>query len=244
MEDFVDDLSRWYVRRSRDRISSGDNEALSTLYEVLLNLSKASAPIIPFVSENIFRLLSEDNKDNTYESVHLCEFPSFDESYILKSKDIMDNMKKTREIVSAALSIRVEKGIPVRQVLNSIAVKKEHEIPDDYKSLVIDEVNIKNIEFVSSLDEKVSWEKDISETVCLDIVLTTELIKEGKYREFVRNIQDLRKSAGLSVSDEIILTFKNDAETKDIIDNFKDDLKRKLLVKEMCPGEENKIEKA
>jgi len=121
LEEFVDDLSRWYVRRSRDRISRGDSESLSTLYKVLMEFSKASAPIIPFISENIYRFLVKA-KENDLKSVHLCDYPHFEDQMLPRSEEILENMKKAREIASQVLSIRVEKGIPVRQFLNSIAI--------------------------------------------------------------------------------------------------------------------------
>jgi isoleucyl-tRNA synthetase len=86
LEEFVDDLSRWYVRRSRDRISRGDSEALSTLYKVLMEFSKASAPIIPFISENIYRFLIKA-KENDLNSFHLCDYPHFeDKCFLIRKK--------------------------------------------------------------------------------------------------------------------------------------------------------------
>jgi len=243
LEEFVDDLSRWYVRRSRDRISTGDNEALSTLYQVLIEFSKASAPLIPFMSENIYKFLQGD-VDGELDSVHLADFPSFDEKLTEESEEILKNMKKARDIVSQVLSIRVEKALPVRQVLNSIAILKENNIPEEYKKLILDETNIKNIEVVSSLDEKSSWEPDISNSVKLDMEITPELLKEGKLRDFIRNIQDLRKEMGLSISDEIILTYKKDDGTEEIVDSFNEEIKKKLLAKDIIAGEETKVEKA
>jgi len=243
LEEFVDDLSRWYVRRSRDRISFGDNEALSTLYKVLVGFSKASAPLVPFISENIYKFMTSNVGLENEKSVHLCDFPNHDEVLIRNSEDILQNMKKTREVVSAALSIRVAKSIPVRQVLGSLAIKKEDDLPDEYKKLILDEVNIKEVKVVDSLDEKSSWEIDISGFVRLDISLTPDLIKEGRLREFIRSMQDLRKESKLSVSDEIILTYKKDDEIEDIVESFREDIKKKLLARDIIAGEENKIEK-
>jgi isoleucyl-tRNA synthetase len=239
IEDFVDDLSRWYVRRSRDRISSGDNEALSTLYKVLTEFSKASAPIIPFVTENIYKFLNDHEV-----SVHLLDYPSYEEKLIEGSFDILENMKKAREIVSQTLSVRVEKSIPVRQALSSVAVLKENEVPKDFYQLILDEVNVKNIEFVDSLDEKVGWEEDIAGKIRLDLEITEELLREGKLREFIRKIQDMRKKMSLSFSDEIVLTYENTPDIKEIVDFYQEEIKEKLLIKNIIPGEETTIEKA
>jgi len=241
LEGFIDDLSRWYVRRSRDRISSGDNEALSTLYTVLLEFSKASAPLIPFISENIYRTLQEENLDE--KSVHLCDYPVFNNDLTDESQEILINMKKTRDIVSQVLSVRVEKSIPVRQVLGSSAILKENDVPEEYKKLILEETNIKNIEVVDSLDEKPMWETDLTNSIKLNIEITEDLLKEGKAREFIRNVQDIRKAMGLQISDEIVLTYQDSSDMSEIISLYGDEIKNKLLAKEIIPGEEIKVEK-
>ena len=243
IEEFVDDLSRWYVRRSRDRISSGDNEALSTLYKVLVDFSKACAPIIPFIAENMYRNLVVSVDKDALESVHLCDYPLFDESVIEKSEKIMSEMKKTREIVSAALSVRVLKAIPIRQVLGSLAVLKDRAVKKEYESLVLEETNIKKLEMVNSLDEKTGWIKDESGLVCLDLELTPKLITEGKMREFIRSVQDLRKEKGLSVSDEIKVIYPDTTENKEVVEEYEKEIKKRVFAKELIPGQELKIEK-
>lgn len=241
--DFVDDLSRWYVRRSRDRIASGGNEALSTLHYVLVNFSKASAPLVPFMSENIYRLLVVSVDESSIESVHLCEYPTYDEKLLKASEEILKNMKTARDIVSAVLSVRVAQSIPVRQALNSFAAVKKVELPKEYHQLILDEVNIKKLDFVNSLDEKKDWVADGSGLVCVDTKLTPELVKEGQFRELIRTIQDLRKEAGLSISDEIHVTYKKSEDTEKIIKEFGDEIKKRVFAKELKPGEEYSIEK-
>jgi isoleucyl-tRNA synthetase len=239
LESFVDDLSRWYVRRSRDRISSGNQGALSTLYKVLNDFSKACSPIIPFISENIYRSLNEGS-----ESVHLCDYPSYDEDFIESSSEIIENMEKTREIVSQVLSIRVDKSIPIRQALGSVAALKENEVPKEFQQLILDEVNVKNIEFVDSLEEKSAWQEDSLGRVRLDLEITEELLREGKLREFIRSVQNLRKNMGLSVSDEIVLIYENTPENKEIIDIYSEEIKEKLLTTDIISGDETRVEKA
>ncbi len=241
LEVFIDDLSRWYVRRSRDRISSGDNESLSTLYAVLREFSKASAPLIPFISENIYKSLQEENTEE--ESVHLCDYPVFNNEISDESQEILINMKKTRDIVSQILSVRVEKSIPVRQVLSSAAVLKENDVSAEYKKLILDETNIKNIELVNSLDEKTTWEPDLTNSIKLNVEITEDLLKEGKAREFIRNVQDIRKEMGLQISDEILLTYKDSEDMKEVITLYGDEIKKKLLARDIIPGKEIKVEK-
>lgn len=243
VEDFVDDLSRWYVRRSRDRISLGDNEALSTLYRVLVDFSKASAPIIPFVSETIYRELVVSVNEKSSESVHLCDYPEFNEKIIEESLLIISEMAKTRELVSAALSVRVSQAIPIRQVLGSLAVLKDRAIGKEYETLVLEEVNIKELKVVSSLDEKKDWVADESGLVCVDTALSQELIIEGKAREFIRSVQDLRKERGLSVSDKISVIYPDTEETRSVVGLFEEEIKKKVFAKKLVPGQELKIEK-
>jgi isoleucyl-tRNA synthetase len=207
-----------------------------------MEFSKASAPIIPFISENIYRFLVKA-KENDLKSVHLCDYPHFEDQMLPYSEEILKNMKKAREIASQVLSIRVEKGIPVRQVLNSIAILEKDEIPEDYMKLVLEEVNVKNVEIVSSLNEKESWDQDLSGSVKLDTKITPDLVKEGKLREFIREVQDLRKEAGLSVLDKINLTYKKDPDLEDIVSTFYDVIKEKLLAEEIIAGEETRIDK-
>ncbi len=241
LENFVDDLSRWYVRRSRDRISSGDNEALSTLYDILLTSSKVFAPIIPFMSESIYRSL-KDNDDSGEESVHLCSYPSFGD-LTEEAEEILINMKKARDLSSQILSIRVEKSIPVRQVLSSSAILKENDVPEEYKKLILEETNIKNIEVVNSLDEKSSWEVDLTNSIRLNTEITDDLMKEGRAREFIRSVQDIRKEMGLQISDEIVLTYDKNSDMEEVISLYGDEIKKKLLAKEIVSGEEIKVEK-
>jgi valyl-tRNA synthetase len=152
-------------------------------------------------------------------------------------------MKKTRDIVSQILSVRVEKSIPVRQVLSSAAVLKENDVSDEYKKLILEETNIKNIEVVNSLDEKTTWESDLTNSIKLNVEITEDLLKEGKAREFIRNVQDIRKEMGLQISDEILLTYKDSEDMKEVITLYGDEIKKKLLARDIIPGKEIKVEK-
>jgi isoleucyl-tRNA synthetase len=160
-------------------------------------------------------------------------------------------MKKAREISSQILSIRVEKGIPVRQVLNSAKISKKDDVPEEYKKLILEEVNVKSIEVADLTEEKEPSNIQASESVKvntnvnveLDTEITPELEKEGRLREFIREVQDLRKEAGLSVSDEIVLTYKKDSDLEEIVSIFKDKIKSKLLAREIIAGEETRIDR-
>ena len=228
IEEFVDDLSRWYVRRSRDRISSGDKNALAVLYHVLTTFSKVSAPIIPFISENIYKNLVLRFGLNQIESVHLCTFPKSDKNLLKSSSTIIEKMKKTREIVTQALSMRAEKSVGVRQPLSTL------EIPDIdiFEDLIKEEVNVKSITKAKGGKTKIR----------LDFKLTKELELEGKLREFIRKVQDLRKKAGYGVSDVIEVEFI-ESEIGEVIKKYTDEIKSKVNARSLRAGGQYGIKK-
>jgi len=223
IEEFVDDLSRWYVRRSRERITSGDNKAISTLYNVLVTFSKGSAPIIPFVAESIYRNLVVDGP----ESVHLCDYPEYSEKVIEEGREIIKNMKEDREVVSLFLAERTEKNIPIRQPLGSLStISQVH-----YSDIVKSEVNVKEI--ISGAKENVLY-TDVTEDLRL----------EGLYREMVRKIQDLRKKEGVSVSDLVDVVYENTEDNKKVMEKFGEELKKKVSARILTPGNALKITKS
>ncbi len=187
---FVDDLSVWYVRRVRDRLKGdiGEEEkklSYETLKYVLLNFAKVIAPPMPFLSERIYKEIGGEK-----ESVHLESWPKGGEVNDVLNKE----MKEVREIVSSVLMKRTESKIGVRQPLASITVTKE--LSDEYKEIIKDEVNVKEI--------------FLGEELKLDTNLNDELIKEGELRNLMRQIQDKRKERGLSPKDLVKLNISID----------------------------------
>ena len=212
---FIDDLSTWYLRRSRDRMKDGDNDAKKTLYFVLKNVAKVMAPFTPFVAENIWMKLRLDNEP---ESVHLCDWISTGETNF----EVIEVMQQVRNVVSFGLKERQKVGLPVRQPLNSLKVKSG-EINAEYLELIKDEVNVKEIVFDEEIDNEVE----------LNTEITPELKEEGNYRELVRAIQDMRKKAGLTPSDIISLSIETDEIGKSLIKKFEADFKKTILVQEI-----------
>ena len=193
IEDFVEDLSNWYLRRSRERagnlnVSGKDkNSFFSTFHFVLITLSKILAPFLPFITEIIYKNLTKK------ESVHLSIWPEFlhdiDKSLILEMKNI-------RSIVEMVHSERKTKNIAVRQPLNKLTIINYQSKNDALVQLIKDEVNVKNIEFVKGKgDVKVE----------LDTEITPELEEEAKTRELIRKIQQERKEMGISLDQKVIL---------------------------------------
>ena len=235
--DFIDDLSTWYIRRSRDRFKSENiedkNNALTTTHFVLLELAKYMAPFMPFLAEDIFQSLrAKDNK----ESVHLCEWPHFAEASRGKPEEIINNMQEVRKVVSLALEKRMSAGIKVRQPLNELRIKNyELRGKEEYLNLIKDEVNVKNISF----DEKLETEVE------LDTEITKELQKEGNARDFIRAVQELRKNKNLVPSDSIELLVETDEEGKEFLNSVSEQIKKltniSKIIFENNEGEELKI---
>lgn len=193
----VNDLSTWYIRRSRDRIS-GENQkdrniALSVLYGVLVTYSKLLAPISPFIAEEIYKNLTSD------ESVHLTFFPEGDKS--LLDKNLIEDMKRVRKIVEAGHAKRKEANIKLRQPLASLIYSSDDKLDKDLEQLLADELNVKRIEYKKSSSKE--------STVGLDTNITQELKEEGMARDLIREIQQLRKKQNLTLADKTKITAPN-----------------------------------
>ncbi len=197
-EFFVDDLSLWYLRRSRPRFhKKGEQreEAIATMHYVLSRLLCLMAPITPFFAEELYQ---RTRKEDDPESVHLKEWPDSDKKRI--DKDLEEKMEITRNTAKKALSLRAEEGIKVRQPLSSLCVKSQKIKDDQFIRLIEEEVNVKEVQFDDKMKEDVS----------LDTEITPKLAEEGRRREIVRNIRALRKKLGLTPEvkvNKIISTF-------------------------------------
>lgn len=219
LRNFIDDLSTWYVRRSRDKIKAGDIESRTTLYFVLKTLAQVMAPFAPFTAEEVWQKL-KINEDA--ESVHLSVWPTSDALQYddMVGHNIMRDMQIAREVCTEGNALRKKLGIPVRQPLSRFIVKN-WDLSSEYATLVKEELNVKDI---VAGDETV-----------LDINITPELKLEGDYRELVRKVQDLRKEKGLIPSDAITLVLP---ETyREIMQTFGEDLKKTVGAKEVVNGE-------
>ncbi len=179
LRNFIDDLSTWYVRRSRDLIKEGDKEAKKTLYFVLKEISKLLAPFAPFAAENLWQKLRTENDEI---SVHLAPWPDFK----FGGPEVISYMRKVREVASLALEARSRAGIKVRQPLSKLSVK-DLNIPQVFIELIQDEVNVKEVVANPHLETE----------VLLDTNLTPELLEEGRVRDAIRAVQEWRKEQNL-----------------------------------------------
>ena len=188
---FIDDLSNWFVRRSRRRFwkSEDDNdklEAYITLHYVLVYLAKILAPFVPFLAEELYQKMTGSNN-----SVHLLDWPEAGEF----AEKVLGQMARTRQIITEGLAMRMQKSavesqVKIRQPLAELVYTGE-KLPEFYEQMIMDEVNVKKVELGDELK--------------LDKRLTPELKEEGFTRELVRCVQAARKKAGLSVDDRIKL---------------------------------------
>ena len=192
---FIDDLSTWYVRRSRGRFKgsdeSGRKEAAQTLGHALLTLSRLSAPIIPFIAEEIHLALRESNP-RLAGSVHLEALPECDPRRV--DSKLEQEMAQARKVVSAALELRDRNKIPVRQPLAALRLRGV-EFEPEILTLIQEEVNVK----------KVTAEAASEFGIELDTAMTPELVQEGIARDAIRKINGLRSELGLTLKDTIVV---------------------------------------
>lgn len=160
LQDFVDDLSNWYVRRSRERFWAKGMEqdkinAYMTLYTCLVTVSKLAAPMIPFMTEEIYRNLVCSIDPNAAESIHLTDYPKADERMI--DQTLEGNMDHVLEIVVLGRAARNEGAIKNRQPIARMLVKAPFEIPDFYQKIILDELNVKKLELTENADSFISY---------------------------------------------------------------------------------------
>ncbi len=150
MEDFVDELSNWYVRRSRERFWAKGMEqdkinAYMTLYTALVTLVKTAAPMIPFMTEDIYRNLVVSVDKNAPESVHLCDFPAVNEEWI--NPELEKGMEEVLDVVVIGRACRNTANIKNRQPIGNMFIKAEQKLSDFYVDIIRDELNVKHVEF-------------------------------------------------------------------------------------------------
>ncbi len=218
--DFVDDLSTWYLRRSRDRFKSDAVDdrrmAIETTQFVLTTTAKIIAPITPFFAEYLY-LRVKDTSVDTAESVHLSGWPMLP----VVDSNIIESMAKTRKVIEIGLAERSKSGIKARQPLESFTYpSSEYNLSSELEEIVKDELNVKRIVK--------------GNTMVLDTVVTEELKTEGVLRDILRSIQEQRKELNLNPQDDISLTVKStDIQYAEKILSGYTDLSKKASVASM-----------
>jgi isoleucyl-tRNA synthetase len=209
--DFVEDLSTWYLRRSRDRFKSDDVSdrtfALVTVKYVLKETSKLLAPFMPFLAEELYQGV---RLEPDAESVHLEAWPETSKKI---NEAVLKKMSEVRRFVSLALEQRTRANLKVRQPLTSLTLKEEKDavqLTAEYFDIIADEVNVKKVEYGAETK--------------IDTTITPELEAEGSFRDLVRFVQDLRKKAGLQPGEPAELSISTSEAGKKLVGTFKAEL--------------------
>ena len=226
IEAFIDNLSNWYIRRSRKRFWKSEDDsdkenAYQTLYDVLVTLAKVMAPFTPFLSEEIYKNLTKES------SVHLVDWPETNEKLI--DEKLNDQMRQLREIISVGLQKRAEAKIKVRQPIKEVILHKKYEkifrgedLSGNYFiDVLLEELNVKNLGLFREFQDDV---------ISLDTNITPELKIEGEAREIIRAIQEGRKKAGFNVEDRIVLGYQG---KENVCEMFGDMIAKEVLATEI-----------
>jgi len=254
IQEFIDNLSNWYVRRSRRRFWKSENDsdkldAYNTLYTCLAQISKLMAPLAPFVSEELYQKLVKNTYPESPDSVHLSDFPTADLSLI--DEDLMKAIRLAMKVSSLGRSVRSRAGLKVRQPLADVLVQTKNSEESKYLSVVADqileELNVKNLG--NSLDNKEMFEdiknqlndsktansngyvavEDNAYIVAINTEVSEELKNEGLIREIAHRIQGFRKDAGFEINDRIMLYVKLSKDMEIVLDSYADFIKEETL---------------
>ena len=222
--EFVDDLSTWYLRRSRDRIRSDTvdgAEARETLRFVLAETTKCLAPVAPFFAEHLFTQLKKYHSPVTAfpESVHLCSWTRM----MPYHQETVQTVDAIRSVVSIAHEQRARAGIPVRQPLRSVTVRET--LSDDGKRIVADEVNVKNVLVDPSLNDPVALDTDLDDS----------LRAEGFVRSYVHRVQGVRKEIGCALTEVLscLYVYCTSDEKRSHLKTHEDRIKKDLRVQKI-----------
>ena len=211
LDKLVDDLSNWYVRLSRQRfwtkeMTQDKINAYMTLYTSLVTIAKASAPMIPFMTEDIYQNLVRSIDADAIESIHLCDFPEACDRFI--DKELEESMEEVVDIVVLGRACRNTSGLKSRQPLNAIYVKAKSELKEFYKDIIKTELNIKNVEFVDDVSQFASYSfkpqlKTLGRRFGKDI---------NTVREILANIDGSKAMAELSANGTLTIEVNGVAE--------------------------------
>jgi len=230
---FIEDLSTWYIKNSRNRFKSEIiNEKLSamnTLSYILYNLSKLLAPLTPFISEIIYQKLKEKGLANL-RSVHLEYWPKFEKKMI--DGEVHRKMDLTREVVKRSLELRNISKIPVRQVLNEVTLKGVN-LEKKYLDIIAEAINVRNVNIEKGEESELLVE--------LDTNITPELKLEGIARNLIRHLNNYRKQLNLSTKNRIKLYLKtNNKDISEAIDRHEEKIKRMIQADSIIQNLEGK----
>jgi len=255
IEEFVDKLSNWYVRRNRRRFWKSENDAdklaaYTTLYQSLATLTQLLAPFVPFFAEELYQNLFRSVNLDARESVHLTDFPTAEEAKI--NDKLNRDVELAMKISSLGRAARAKVGIKVRQPLSKAVVgvetKEEEKALASLATEIMEEINVKQLVVLSGAERReetlryrnmpdYSMVSDARYWVSLSTELTPELIAEGVSRELVRHLQNMRRNAKLEITDHIVTYYQTkEPLIKQVINTFADYIKQETLSPEIIDG--------
>jgi len=255
IEEFVDNLSNWYVRRNRRRFWKSENDAdklaaYTTLYQCLVALSQLLAPFVPFIAEELYQNLFRSVNPEARESVHLTDFPIADEAKV--NDKLNSYVELAMKISSLGRAARAKAGIKVRQPVAKAVVgvetKEEKKALEDLATEIMEEINVKQLVILSEAKEREEsrWHRDMPDytvandaryLVAISTELTPELIAEGISRELVRYLQNMRRNARFDITDHIITYYQTrEPLIKQVMDTFASYIKQETLSQELIDG--------
>jgi len=244
LETFVDELSNWYVRRSRRRFWKSQSDAdklaaYSTLYHCLVTLSCLMAPFTPFVAEEIYRNLVGSVESAAAESVHLTNYPVADLSRI--DEKLVEATNLVMTVCSLGRAARAKAGIKVRQPLAKALVKVrsagEKKALQKLTHQILDELNVKDVDFyeAAEIGDRRGYVSAVEGDYCVAVAteLSPELEAEGIARELVRRLQTMRRLAGLDIVDHIVTYYEGGDSIQLVMNKFADYIKQETLTREL-----------
>jgi isoleucyl-tRNA synthetase len=260
IQDFIDDLSNWYVRRSRPRFWRGELQgdklaAYQTLYTCLVTVAKLLAPYTPFVAEAMYQNLVRPADAEAPESVHLAMWPDADESLV--DEKLNDETRTVMRVVSLGRAARSKAGIKVRQPLACayafVATPNHREGLRRLEDQVLDELNVRELkvlvlselftepytvpdDLLAQLPEGAALAEESGYAVGLDTRLTPELKSEGLARELVHRIQNMRKAAGYEISDRIVIYWQDGDLLREVFAAHGEYVRAETLANEIVQG--------
>jgi isoleucyl-tRNA synthetase len=253
IEEFVDNLSNWYVRRNRRRFWKSENDAdklaaYTTLYECLVTLSQLLAPFVPFVAEELYQNLCLSVSPQAKESVHLSDFPVADEAKI--DDGLNSDVELAMKISSLGRAARAKAGIKVRQPLAKAVVrvdtKEEKKALEKLAAEVMEEINVKELVVLSGAREQEEFPSNMPDYsvandarygVAIGTELRPELMAEGVSRELVRHIQNMRRNAKFDITDHIITYYQTkEPFVKQVMKTLAGYIKQETLSEELIDG--------
>jgi len=237
MEGFVDNLSNWYVRRSRRRFWKSDSDAdkmaaYATLHHCLVTLAKLMAPFAPFITEEIYSNLMAP-VEGAPASVHLADFPLADASLI--DDQLNADTRLAMRLSSLGRSVRNRAGIKVRQPLPHVCIKvgrHERDSVSRVETQLLDELNVEEVRLVDSatdLGEDYVVTEEAGYQVAVPTAIPQRLLDEGLAREVVHRLQNLRKGAGFEIADRIHVWYQSDDDVMRVIEQKADFIMKEVL---------------